>query len=254
MTEQEVHGLAIETGYSTERIRTGSAAATRELPRVDQHATPITRAVLSGPAGERIFEGSEPAILRELDRAVAGLGPGILATWNGSGFDLPYLADRAGSLGVRLGLHLAADRSLRPRGELLPGHRFAYRAAWHARRHLDASRLYRTGRRPLIDVNEIMRTIGLGGRGPSSTHDAHGGSRLGRDAVHAFAANDARLVRCMVEARMPGVARHVDRITLPMPTTSMVPPSVPSPSRRPLRAGLSPAHPAVRAALASGRR
>ena len=58
------------------------------------------------------FTGPEPTLLRSLDRHLRRLPAGVLVTWNGSGFDLPFLADRARACRVRLGLSLTADATL----------------------------------------------------------------------------------------------------------------------------------------------
>ena len=248
MAHHLVYGLDIETGYASDE----AALSEAETPHLaDPSQTVTTRVVLSTAAGDEVFDGDEIELLTALDTKLARLAPGIVATWNGSGFDLPYLADRAGICGVRLGLHLAADRRIRTRSETLPGHGCTYRAAWYDHRHLDAALLYRSGRRPLIDVDELLRAIRLPVRIRNTTGPADlPGEELTHDAAHAFATNDARLVRSMVEARLPSVSRHVDRITVP---TTEHRPAVPvarlaEPTRR---IPLSTAHPAVRAALAA---
>ena len=45
-----------------------------------------------------VLDGDEITILRGLDDALLHLAPGVLVTWNGSSFDLPFLADRAARL------------------------------------------------------------------------------------------------------------------------------------------------------------
>lgn len=267
MPHHPVYGLDIETGHqdtgplgASSPCGHQSASPTGEVPAVDPRHTVVVRVVLSTTAREWSFEGEEPALLGALDATLAELEPGIVATWNGSAFDLPFLADRAGIRGVHLGLRLAADPRRRLRGEVLPGHRHPYRAAWYDHQHLDAARLYRAGRRPLIEVDELLRAVGLPawGRGSRGTGPADApGAELTHDALHAFAANDARLVRSLVESRLPGVTRFVDRITVTAPpVTRSVPTVTTVDARRPARTlvgriSLSPAHPAVRAALSA---
>ncbi len=255
MPHHPVYGLDIETGHPTGHD-TASGSGRDDGPAVDPRRTIVVRAVLATPAGDQVFDGDEPRLMQDLDLALARARPGILATWNGSGFVLPYLADRAGIRGIHLGLRLAADPRRRHRGETLPGHRCAYRAAWYEHRHLDVAGLYRSGRRPLIEVDELLRAIGLAGRGRGSRGIGPAdvpGCELTHDAAHAFATNDARLVRSLVEARLPGVARHLDRI---VPVAAAPEPPVAAVPRRTSIGGipLSPAHPAVRAALAANER
>ncbi|MBS1846972.1 MAG: hypothetical protein JST73_01735 [Actinobacteria bacterium] len=259
MAHHVVYGLDIETAWNAPTGRAPASDAYADgIVVSDPGTTPISRAVLSTRGSDLTFVGDEPTLLHDLDAALAGLAPGIIATWNGSGFALPYLADRAELCGIRLGLHLAADSRLRHRGDTIPGHDAAYRAAWYAHRHLDAAHLYRSGRRPLIDVEDLLHAFRRGSRsrGRVSTRRGEGvATDLSHDLEHAHAANDARLVRCMVEARLPGIERHVDRVTVPTAGTGAFP-GFAEASRRPaVRAvPLSPAHPAVRAAygLAEG--
>lgn len=248
MVQDVVYGLDIETGHA------GCDRTDPQRP-IDPRHDHITRAVLSTPAHDLSFQGDEFDVLEGIDAALDEHEPGILATWNGAGFTLPFLADRAAVCGIHLGLRLAADPRLRLRGEALVGHTTGYRAAWYGHQHLDAARLYRSGRRPLVEVSELLRSFGrparprgLEGTGPA---DVPGGE-LTHDATHAFAANDARLVRSMIEARLPGVVRHVDRITLPErqsgPSSCAVTPDVQIHVDA-VGPHMSTAHPAVRSAL-----
>ena len=62
--------------------------------------------------GVTVFDDADEAqLLGRLDRHLAGLAPGVIVTWNGARFDLPYLSTRAGAAGVGLGLALVADPS-----------------------------------------------------------------------------------------------------------------------------------------------
>lgn len=244
----QVYGLDIETGHAGGTVG----------ERVDPRLAPVTRVAFSTPASDWTFTGDEPDLLGELDEVIADHRPGILVTWNGSGFVLPYLADRANIRGVRLGLRLAAEPRLRTRGETLVGHPSPYVAAWHGHRHLDAARLYRSGRRPLVEVTELLRSLGwhprarhADGTGPA---DVPGGE-LTHAAVHAFPTNDARLLRNMIEMRLPGVGRHVDRITVPARRPQVRDRSGSQPTATGVATGrppLSPAHPAVRASMLGG--
>lgn len=243
MHHRPVYGLDIETDAAS-----GDDA-------LDPRSSRVRNVVLSTPSKEWTFTGNEPDMLADLDDALRHLEPGVLATWNGGAFDLPFLADRAAMWGLRLGLRLAADSHLRVRGEALRGHAGAYRAGWYLHHHLDAARLYRSGRRPLIDVDELLRAIGLRtasvrreGDGPADIPD----TALTHKATHAFASNDARLVRVMVEQRLPAAVRHIDRIVVtPDPDRRITGPRPALVGRT--RPPLSPAHPAVRAMLSAQR-
>lgn len=237
MEGRRVYGLDIETDTAQ---------------GVDPRVGEIRIVALSTAHAEAVFRGTETHILGELDAMLADLAPGIIATWNGGAFDLPYLADRAALLGLPLGLSLAADPKLRLDGAPLIGHELAYRAAWYDHAHVDAARLFRSGRRPLIEVGDLI--AGLTRRvHPSTIHPRGPRDDLSHDMVHAHAPNDARLARVLVERRRALAGRHLDRIVRPSTHReadwSAVPHrTAPSSTRRP---PLSPAHPAVRAMLAS---
>ena len=102
--------------------------------------------VLTGP--------DEATLLARLDGLLADLDPGVLVTWNGAAFDLPFLADRATRHGVALGLRLALDPTIPRRHPPLQGHRGAYRASWHRHAHLDAYPVYQA---------DVTRSLGVSG-------------------------------------------------------------------------------------------
>ncbi len=164
-----VYGLDIETDTT--------------LGGLDPASSAVVTAALSLDGVDEIFSGPEDDILVDLDHRLAALEPGVIATWNGAAFDLPFLADRARLWGLRLGLLLRRDPSIPVRHAPLPGHHGAYRASWHQHGHVDAFRLYR-----------------------GDVHD------LETEARHANASSDARLARVLIERRWGTAARFVDRI------------------------------------------
>ncbi len=159
-----------------------------------------------------VFDGEEADILRELDEAIAALDPGVLVTWNGARFDLPFIADRAKHIGVDLGLRLACDHHHRSRHEPLPGHSGGYVASWHAQRHLDAYVVYRSdvgaslgipcGLKPLsrmlrLSPVEVDRT---------SIHE------LSAEELNDYVASDAVLARELALRRWPTACRAIDAV------------------------------------------
>lgn len=194
----ELYGLDIETDTRVDGL--------------DPRVSAVVTVAVCGAGHEAVFTGPERRLLRNLDQHLAALPPGVLATWNGAAFDLPFLADRARMAGVRLGLRLEPDPSLGPIGAPLPGHECAYRAAWGEHRHLDAFRLYRADVRSLLRISCSLKSIArLAGFRPvevdrSRIHD------LSREALHAYASSDARLARALAERRCPGAYRHVDQL------------------------------------------
>ena len=192
-----VYGLDIETDTSTDGL--------------DPAVAPVRAVALSRRGGgDDLFVGDEADLLRALDAHLAALPHGVIATWNGAAFDLPFLADRARLLGLELGLHLVLDRRLTLQRAPLPGHAGAYRATWHGHGHLDTFRLYGAprGAGPRTSVRALGRLLGIGSADcrPQQNQD------LTNEALHACAPSDARLARVLAERRWPAAARLVDHV------------------------------------------
>ena len=193
-----VYGLDIETDTTVERARFRSGA------RGDGRA--VARRL------RRSLQWRRASILTQLDDRLAELAPGVLATWNGAAFDLPFLADRAALLDLPLGLRLQHDPSIRMRHQPLPGHPGAYRARWHRHGHIDAYRLYRGDVGPALRVSCSLKSIArLVGLAPLQVDRSHIHD-LSREVLHAYAASDARLARVLTERRWGTAARFVDRV------------------------------------------
>ena len=195
---QAVYGLDIETDTTENGL--------------DPRVAAVVTVALAGPGYEEVFTGPERELLVDLDDRLAQLEPGVLCTWNGAAFDLPFLADRAALHGLPLGLRLRHDASITMRRAPLPGHRGAYRANWYDHGHLDAYRLYRGDVGPALRIScslkSIARFVGLAPVEVDRTriHD------LSNEALHAYAASDARLARILTERRWGTASRFIDRV------------------------------------------
>lgn len=193
-----VYGLDIETDTTENGL--------------DPRVAAVVTVALVGAGFEEVFTGREDLLLLDLDDRLRSLEPGVIATWNGAAFDLPFLADRALHHGVPLGLRLHADSSITMRRSPLPGHRGAYRASWFDHGHLDAYRLYRGDVGPAMRIScslkSIARFVGLSPIEVDRTkiHD------LSNEALHAYAASDARLARVLTERRWGTAVRFIDRV------------------------------------------
>ncbi len=185
-----VYGLDIETDTTVNGL--------------DPAVAPVVTVALSHAAYDEVFY--------ELDDRLASLRPGVLATWNGAAFDLPFLADRAVQHGILLGLRLRMDPSIRLAHPPLAGHPGAYRARWHRHGHIDAYRLYRGDVGPALRVSCALKSIArLVGLAPVEV-DRSKIHELSREALHAYAASDARLARVLTERRWATASRFVDRL------------------------------------------
>lgn len=175
---------------------------------LDPAVSPVLSVALSGMGFEELYVGDEPDLLAGLDRRLATLLPGVLATWNGATFDLPFLADRARLIGVPLDLSLCLDRRLTCGRVTLPGHGGAYRARWGAHAHLDTFQLYDRVTPGRASLRSLARLVGLtraGGVQPR-TDD------LANEVLHANPTSDARLARALAERRWPVGARVLDHL------------------------------------------
>jgi uncharacterized protein YprB with RNaseH-like and TPR domain len=192
-----VYGLDIETDTTVDGL--------------DPEVAAVVTVALSNDGFDEVFTGDEDSILHDLDARLAAVDPGVIATWNGAAFDLPFLADRAALHGIHLGLRLRADPGIALDHDPLPGHRAAYRARWHHHGHVDAYRLYRADVGPALKVSCSLKSIArLVGFTPidvdrARIHD------LSHEMLHAYAASDARLARVLTERRWGTASRYVDR-------------------------------------------
>jgi DNA polymerase elongation subunit (family B) len=191
-----IYGLDIETDTSVDGL--------------DPAVAPVVTVALSTPGGDEVFAGAERDLLGALDEALGALPPGVIATWNGAAFDLPFLADRYARHGLAAGLTIELDPAIVSRRPPLAGHEGAYRAGWHGHRHIDAYRLYRGDVGPALRVSCSLKTIArLVGLTPVEV-DREQIHALPDDVLRAYVASDARLARLLAERRWPAAARFVD--------------------------------------------
>ena len=158
---------------------------------------------------EVVLDGDERSLLRELDELLVSLPPGVLVTWNGAAFDLPFLADRARRCGVELGLEVRLDPSI-PRRDPMPGHSGAYRATWHHHRHIDGYQLYRADVGAALGLScglkPLARLVGL----PVVEVDRERIHLLDLATRRSYVASDARLARLLVERRWGTACRAIE--------------------------------------------
>ena len=196
--DTRLYGLDIETDTAAGGLDPGVAA--------------IVAVAVSTGTGDVVFDGDESTLLGALEGHLGSLEPGVIVTWNGSSFDLPFLADRAALHGIALGLRLEADPTVGARSPL-PGHDGGYRASWGEHGHLDGYRLYRA---------DVGRTLGIscglkplaGLVGLETVHvERTRIHELSTAELHRYVASDARLARQLVMRRLPHALAAIDRVT-----------------------------------------
>ena len=180
---------------------------------LDPAVAAIVAIAVAGPEGEVVLDGpDEPTMLAELDTLLAELGDGILVTWNGAGFDLPFIASRAEALGVPLGLRIRYDASIPGHNDPLPGHPGRVRGSWHRLGHIDGYQAYRSDVGRVLPVScglkSLARLVGL----PLVEVDRSAIHRLSDAERRAYVASDAFLARALV-ARRADALRWVDQVS-----------------------------------------
>ncbi|MEQ8840983.1 MAG: hypothetical protein RIB98_08380 [Acidimicrobiales bacterium] len=169
---------------------------------LDPEVAAVVAIALTGDNLEVVLDGDESTIIGELDDVLAALPAGVLVTWNGGGFDLPFLADRARRLGIRLGLELRLDLAIGGHHEPLAGHAGAYRATWHHHGHLDGYQLFRADVGASLHLpcglKPLARMVGL----PVVEVDRERIHELSDDERRDYVASDARLARALVARRV----------------------------------------------------
>lgn len=191
-----VYGLDIET--DTER------------GGLDPTEAPVVAVALTGNGWSSVFRGDEATLLVQLDAAIAGLPPGVIVTWNGARFDLPFLADRAALVGIELGLDLVPDSRSRSRRDPLPGHDGGYLGRWHDHAHLDAYAVYRADVGASLGIpcglKPLSKFVGLR---PVEV-DASAIHLLSDQELEDYVASDAILARELALRRWPTARRAID--------------------------------------------
>jgi hypothetical protein len=179
---------------------------------LDPAVAAIVAVALTGRDLEVVLDGDEATILHDLDLILSELPAGVLITWNGSGFDLPFLHDRAACFRVPLGLRLRLDPQIGGRRDPLAGHEGAYRATWHHHRHVDGYQLYRADVGATVHLpcglKPLSRFVGL----PVIEVDRERIHELTDAECRAYVASDAHLARALVERRANWIAA-VDQLS-----------------------------------------
>ncbi len=174
-------------------------------------AAVVSIAVVGGEH-THVFEGPEPQLLRRLDALLVDLPAGVIVTWNGGGFDLPFLADRAARLGIELGLTLRHDPSVLSSRDPLPGHPGVYRGRWYDHSHLDGYRVYRADVGASLGwscgLKAMARSVGLD---PVEV-DRERIHDLSAQELHDYVASDAYLARELVTRRWATARLAIDKM------------------------------------------
>ena len=195
---QAVYGLDIETDTTENGL--------------DPRVAAVVTVALAGPGYEEVFTGPEAELLVDLDERLAELEPGVSPPGTAPPSTCRSCPTEPRCTACRSGCACSTTASITMRRAPLPGHRGAYRASWYDHGHLDAYRLYRGDVGPALRIScslkSIARFVGLVPVEVDRTriHD------LSNEALHAYAASDARLARILTERRWGTASRFIDRV------------------------------------------
>jgi hypothetical protein len=192
------------------------------LDGLDPALAPVVAAAVSTPDGDQVLLGDEAELLERLDALLASLPPGLLVTWNGRCFDLPFVACRAATLGVPLQLELWSDDVASGPGPWPPP-AGGYRGRWGAHGHLDGYGAFRADVRRVLGLSCGLKAMArLVGLTPVEV-DYEQLHLMGHDELGAYVASDARLAAQLVARRLPGVLASVDRTGPHAPVVTLSP-------------------------------
>ncbi len=198
-----LYGLDIETDTSTGGL--------------DPTCSAIVAVAVSGTEIEVVLDGPEPQLLKELDDLIRQLDPGVIVTWNGGRFDLPFIERRAANHGVPMGLELIEVPLVRVRPQRQPTEpdwtpQPSFLARWHEHGHLDGYRLFRSDAGQALGLScglkNLARLVGLD---PVEVNrsEIH---LMSDQELAEYVASDARIARQLVERRLSTALRAVDRM------------------------------------------
>ena len=218
-SDSKVWFIAIPSDISTDITTSAAAVYGLDIETdtthdgLDPRVSPIVAVAIAGPDESIVFGGVETNLLHELDEYLERLAAGVLVTWNGARFDVPFLADRARLCEVDLGLRLVADSRSRTHREPLPGHAGGYLASWYNHSHLDAYAVFRADVGASLGIpcglKPLARLLGL----TPVEVDASAIHTLSKADVDAYVASDAEITRELALRRWPTASRAIDQLS-----------------------------------------
>ncbi|KYH44811.1 hypothetical protein [Branchiibius sp. NY16-3462-2] len=131
--------VALDIETDTSPLTAAEQAAGLGPRGLDPGHTPVTDVAFCGMDFHEVFTGDEASVLADTMELISMLGEHEhLVTWNGSVFDLPFLAARAAVHGVDVPYRLVLDPAIVAKYDPCPGFDGGYRALIDGRdRHTD---------------------------------------------------------------------------------------------------------------------
>lgn len=161
----------------------------------------VALALAFSDASSQVFADTDEAVLLTRASHVLRRRAGLLVTWNGGGFDLPFIVARARILGLDLGLATVFDPDIVVKYPPSPGLGGPVRGRWASMSHVDIAPLYRNIATDLSvswNLKAVARAFGLTPVEVDRTH-VH---ELTAAELDAYVMSDA-LVTLDLAARLP---------------------------------------------------
>lgn len=203
----QLYGLDIET--DTSALTEAEVAAGYTQRGLDPAISKIVNLALSSSDGVTVLDGEEEDIIRGLDAWLKSKAAGLLVTWNGSVFDLPFIYDRAKRLEIPIGLNLTYDPLIIPKYEPTPGYKGGYAAVWDSDSnpvphvHLDVAYIYKRYAEATgipWSLKPVAKELGL----EPIKVDAANLHLLSTQEQNEYVASDARVTRELALKRLFG--------------------------------------------------
>jgi hypothetical protein len=185
-------------------IETDTAIDGRD-PRV---AGVIAIAIADANGAIAVLCGPERAALRGMVAVLDDLPPGVVTTWNGSGFDLPFIAERCAKLGIALPWELTAT-DLPAKYAPLPNRAGRYRATLGAHAHADIAWAYEEYCNETAtpwSLKPLAHALGI----PAIEADREHAGDLPTDELVAYVVSDALVTAKLAHRLGATLTQYVD--------------------------------------------
>lgn len=217
----EVYGLDIET--DTSELTTAERAAGHTSRGLDPRIGRITSVAIARESDVLVWEaetpGAEASMLTEVHQFFLTNASGLIVTWNGSVFDLPYLHDRYRHHHLEgHGPLITPNSRITPKYGPLPGHAGGYSASWragdHAAAHAHLDLAYYAHNSHSLEGSQWALK-------PFAREHGYSPVELNRDELHRYSAaevrnyvaSDASVTRSLALSLLPGINPNPDTKT-----------------------------------------
>jgi hypothetical protein len=160
----------------------------------------------SGPLA--VLAGPEKMVLASTLAVLAALEPGIVATWNGAGFDIPFIQERCAKLGLVTGWDVRAT-DLPGKYPAVGDRAGRYSAALGAHAHADIAWPWKdhcAASGVTWSLKPLAHSLGI----DAVEADREHASDLSRAELFAYVASDAHVTALLAEQLGEGLLAHVD--------------------------------------------